>query len=254
LLRELYVNVAEYDFALSDKEQTDSRVSLLTGIHRKEVRRLREAGAPISAAPAAVSRASRIIARWRSAPEFIDGQKKPLPLPRISDQRANPSFESLVASVTRDVRARSVLDEWLNRKIVRIDAEGRVVLTEAAYAPQTGDEQQLSDLGRNLHDHIAAAAANVVGEDPRFTERAVRHEGLSKALAQTLEERSRELTDGLLRDVNREAEAARAADPGGDYRWTFGVYIYHEKDRERQPKTGSEKSAPQKDRAQNSDP
>ena len=46
LLRELYVNVAEYDFALSGKEQTDSRVSLLTGIHRKEVRRLRGAGAP----------------------------------------------------------------------------------------------------------------------------------------------------------------------------------------------------------------
>ena len=40
-LRELYVNVAEHDFALEGKEQTDSRVSLLTGIHRKEVARLR---------------------------------------------------------------------------------------------------------------------------------------------------------------------------------------------------------------------
>ncbi|WP_204350412.1 DUF6502 family protein, partial [Klebsiella pneumoniae] len=64
LLRELYVNVAEYDFALPGKEQTDSRVSLLTGIHRKEVRRLRGAGAPVSAVPATVSRTSRIIARW----------------------------------------------------------------------------------------------------------------------------------------------------------------------------------------------
>ena len=35
LLRELFVNVAEHDFALEGKEQTDSRVSLLTGIHRK---------------------------------------------------------------------------------------------------------------------------------------------------------------------------------------------------------------------------
>ena len=34
LLRELFVNVAEHDFALEGKEQTDSRVSLLTGIHR----------------------------------------------------------------------------------------------------------------------------------------------------------------------------------------------------------------------------
>ena len=47
LLRELFVNVAEHDFALEGKEQTDSRVSLLTGIHRKEVARLRGAGAPV---------------------------------------------------------------------------------------------------------------------------------------------------------------------------------------------------------------
>ena len=76
-MRELYVNVAEYDFALPDKEQTDSRVSLLTGIHRKEVRRLRGAGAPISATPAAVSRTSRIIARWLAAPEFTDAHGRP---------------------------------------------------------------------------------------------------------------------------------------------------------------------------------
>src|SRR6516165_1390108 len=79
LLRELYVNVAEYDFALPGKEQTDSRVSLLTGIHRKEVRRLRGAGAPVSAVPATLSRTSRIFARWLAAPEFTDSDGKPLP-------------------------------------------------------------------------------------------------------------------------------------------------------------------------------
>ena len=72
LLRELYVNVAEYDFALAGKEQTDSRVSLLTGIHRKEVARLRGTGAPVSAVPTMISRTSRIMARWLSAPEFTD--------------------------------------------------------------------------------------------------------------------------------------------------------------------------------------
>src|SRR5271166_1371484 len=86
LLRELFVNVAEHDFALEGKEQTDSRVSLLTGIHRKEVRRLRGAGAPISATSATVSRASRIIARWLAAPEFTDAEGRPRPLGRNSDQ------------------------------------------------------------------------------------------------------------------------------------------------------------------------
>jgi Family of unknown function (DUF6502) len=237
LLRELYVNVAEYDFVLPGKEQTDSRVSLLTGIHRKEVRRLRGAGAPISVVPASVSRTSRIIARWLASPIFTDGQGRPLPLPRVTDLDTAPSFETLVASVTRDVRPRAVLDEWLDRKLVTIDAEGRVVLAEAAFVPQSGSDQQLYYLGRNLHDHIAAAVANVLGEEPRVMERAVHYDGLSMPLAQRLEERSRELALEVLQEANREAHAAGETDAGGEYRWTFGVYVYRE--REREPLPGS---------------
>src|SRR5215470_4893564 len=58
LLRELFVNVAEHNFALDEKEQTDSRVSLLTGINRKEVARLRGAGTPVNETPATLSRTS----------------------------------------------------------------------------------------------------------------------------------------------------------------------------------------------------
>ncbi|MHC2570219.1 hypothetical protein ACVMH6_002547 [Rhizobium leguminosarum] len=41
VLRRLYIEVAEKEFALPNKQQTDSRISLLTGIHRKDVNRLR---------------------------------------------------------------------------------------------------------------------------------------------------------------------------------------------------------------------
>src|SRR5215472_2205559 len=108
LLRELFVNVAEHDFALDGKEQTDSRVSLLTGIHRKEVARLRGAGAPVHEVPTTLSRTSAIIARWLAAAEFTDSKGHPLPLPRTAEEDA-PSFEALVASVTKDVRPRAVL-------------------------------------------------------------------------------------------------------------------------------------------------
>ena len=118
LLRELYVNVAEYDFTLAGKEQTDSRVSLLTGIHRKEVRRLRGAGAPVRLVPASVSRSSMIIARWIAAPEFTDENGAPRPLRRAGDPGDGPTYEDLVELVTRDVRPRAVLDEWLDRGMV----------------------------------------------------------------------------------------------------------------------------------------
>ena len=227
LLRELYVNVAEYDFALSGKEQTDSRVSLLTGIHRKEVARLRGAGAPVSVVPAALSRTSRIIARWLADPKFTDAAGHPLPLVRVAEGNS-PSFETLVASVTRDLRPRAVLDEWLDRGLARLDAEARVVLAEAAYVPKGGGEPQLYYFGRNLHDHIAASVANVMGEAPRFLERAVHYDGLSRELAERLEARAREIAMEALQQANREAHAACETDPGGPYRWNFGLYVYAE--------------------------
>ena len=225
LLRELYVNVAEHDFALSDKSQTDSRVSFLTGVHRKEVRRLRGAGAPVNAVPTSLSRTSQILARWLGAPDFIDETGRPLPLAR-SAERSAPSFELLVASVTRDLRSRAVLDEWLDRRLVRIDDEDRVVLLEPALLPNADDEQLLYYFGRNLHDHIAAAAANISGADPRFFERAVHYDQLSAEAAQKLEALSRKLAMDALLAANREAQAICAKDSGGAHRWNFGLYIF----------------------------
>jgi hypothetical protein len=227
LLRELYVNVAEYDFALPGKEQTDSRVSLLTGIHRKEVSRLRGAGAPVSAVPSAVSRTSRIIARWLADPKFTDAAGQPLPLVRAGEG-STPSFESLVTAVTRDLRPRAVLDEWLDRGLVIADGEGRIVLAEAAYVPKGGGESHLYYFGRNLHDHIAASVANITAPAPRFLERAVHYDGLSKDLAERLEARAREIAMEALQQANREAHAACETDSGGNHRWNFGLYVYAE--------------------------
>ena len=227
LLRELFVNVAEHDFALDGKEQTDSRVSLLTGIHRKEVARLRGAGAPVNETPAALSRTSAIIARWLAAPEFTDKAGDPLPLPRTASGDA-PSFESLVASITKDVRPRAVLDEWLDRKLVTINADEEIELVDTAFVPRGDDDRKWHYLGRNLHDHVAAAAENVSAVTPRFLERAVHYDGLSPKLAKRLEARSRELAMDALKIANREANRAVAKDKGGDCRWNFGVYIYSE--------------------------
>jgi hypothetical protein len=225
LLRELFVNVAEHDFALQGKEQTDSRVSLLTGIHRKEVARLRGAGAPVNETPATLSLTSAIMARWLAAPQFTDDKGDPLPLPRTAGGDA-PSFEQLVSSITKDVRPRAVLDEWLDRKLVTIGDDEAIVLLDTGFIPRGDDERKWHYLGRNLHDHIAAAAENVSGPAPRFLERAVHYDGLSAKLAKHLEGRSRELAMDALKIANREANRALAKDKGGDYRWNFGIYIY----------------------------
>ena len=69
MLKSVYVEVADREFQLDGKPQTDSRVSMLTGVHRKDVKRLRsESSVESRAAPKSVSLGAQIAAVWSSRP------------------------------------------------------------------------------------------------------------------------------------------------------------------------------------------
>ena len=72
-LRELVIDVAERDFELEGRRQTDSRIAVLTGINRKEVRRIRSR-VPSSANPPSFGRnqAASLMSRWREDARAID--------------------------------------------------------------------------------------------------------------------------------------------------------------------------------------
>lgn len=236
LLRELYLDVAANDIPRDARARTDSRISLLTGIHRKEIRRQRGATAGAlrpTGTPGAVTLSSQIIARWLFGPPWTDAQGKPLPLPRAGPAGV-PSFDALVTSVTRDVRPRAVLEEWLSQEIVAVDSDERIVLNAAAFLPSPGRAEQLFYFGRNLHDHIAAAAANVIaqGKAP-FMDRSVHYDALPPAVAEQLETLGREAASRMLVDVNRMAATLADAHPdpaGPTRRVNLGVYVYVEDD------------------------
>src|SRR5580704_11059534 len=84
VLRGVFVDVALRDLLSDPKAQTDSRISLLTGIHRKDVRRLRQGEAVIDETPAAVAVASQVIARWVGTPAYVDPNGLALVLPRTA--------------------------------------------------------------------------------------------------------------------------------------------------------------------------
>ena len=134
LLKQIYVDTADRDFRLDGRPPTDSRVSLISGVHRKDVRRLRGATPPDEEAmPETVALGAQLAAAWTTKPEFLDSKGRPRRLARLASQGGKRSFEALVASVSRDIRARSVLDEWLRLGVVELDKEDRVVLRAAAF-------------------------------------------------------------------------------------------------------------------------
>ena len=154
LLKGLFVEVAEREFALEGKAQTASRLSLLSGVHRKDVRRLR--GAALSAGepmPHSVSLGAQLVAAWLAGARVCDRRGRPRPLARAASAGGEASFEALVARVSKDIRARAVLDEWLRLGIVRLDARDRVCLNAEAFVPARGFEEMAFYFGQNCHDH-----------------------------------------------------------------------------------------------------
>ncbi len=229
--RGVYVDVAR-EMLPDPRARTDSRISLMTGVHRKELRRHREDAG--GAAPQPVTVGSQVAARWLGQPGLQDAEGRPLPLPR-SAPAGEPSFEALVEAVTRDIRPRAVLDDWMDQGLVVADAEGRLVLRAEAFLPQPGRAEQLFFFGRNLHDHIAAAAANVAG-DPVFFDRSVHYDGLSAEAAARLTAVARDLAQRMVLDVNRaalaiaEADDAKAAGAVRHARVNLGAYLFTARD------------------------
>ena len=229
-LKAEYVDVAKEEFTIEGKRQTDSRISLLTGVHRKDVKRLVEEERGGGQPPLSVSFGAALVARWVSDPQYLDGEGKPLPLARLASDGGAMSFEALVESVSKDIRSRVVLDEWLNLGVARLDEHDRVCLNVAAFVPEHGFNEKLFYFGQNVHDHMAAAVHNLAGRLPPFLERSVYYDQLSAESIEELARLSAELGMDALHAINRRAielEKRDAARPEtARLRMNFGIYYY----------------------------
>ncbi|OMH32201.1 hypothetical protein BGP75_15315 [Motiliproteus sp. MSK22-1] len=233
MLKSLYVEVAEQEFQLDGKHNTDSRISLLTGVHRKDVRRFRENPETLEP-PQPVSLASHVVSLWLGDPEYTDENNKPRLLPRLPaaqrDPAEGPGFEELVQSISKDVRPRALLDELLRTGVVRETDNNHLKLDQQAFVA-TDDLRQIAHyFGRNLRDHIACAGHNLQGDSPRFLERAVFYDRLSQGSIEELRSQAELLGNDALVTLNRMAVELAKKDeqqPRATQRMTFGAYFYN---------------------------
>ena len=221
--------MAQDDFPTPGKPLTDSRITLLTGVHRKDIKALRERQSGGEAPSPVLSRNAHLVSLWAGAPEYLDTRGRPRPLPRQHGKNGGPSFESLVESVSTDIRPRAVLDEWVRQGLARIDDDDMVHLDMAAFVPAEDFADLAYYFGRNLRDHIAASGHNLLGDEPSMLERAVYYEALRPRSVEELGKLSRALGSDALVKVNQKAFELAEQDKGAldaTRRMTFGVYFF----------------------------
>lgn len=232
LLKSIYVEVATEEFLLQGKPQTDSRISLLSGVHRKDVKNLRPDGAHEQTIPPSVSLSTRLVKLWTSDPQRLDETGRHRPLPKLMSEGGGASFEGMVISVSKDIRSRVILDEWLRSGIAKLDAEGRVCLNTAAFSKESDFDEKAYYIGQNLHDHLCAASLNLQGCQPPLLESSIRCDKLTPESIAELDALAKRLGMQMLDAVkNRAAELeARDADkPDAQQRMNLGIYFFSAK-------------------------
>lgn len=229
LLRKTYVEVAQSAYGLNGKGLSISRISVMTGIHRKEIKRLSSEPASDQKPIEKISLGAKVIAEWCGKSEYLNENGHPIALPRSAADH-KPSFEQLVRSVSVDVRPGALLAEWLRSGAVELK-NNNVRLLNTAFIPSEGFEEKAYYFGRNLRDHVAAGQHNLSDMSPAFFDRAVYYDRIDPESVEQLRKLCAERGEKLLLEINRYARKLAEQDgangePKG--RMTFGAYFYGE--------------------------
>ena len=176
LSRGVFVSVAAEEFGLRGRPTNVSRIALLTGMTRREVRRYRESEVETSVedvrAEDDLNHASRVLAGWHLDPEFIDELGKP----RALDAKgAGATFEQLVRRYAGDIPVTALIKELVRTRSIERTTDGRYRALRRFYMPRAMDGQAVERAGAVIADLAATVEHNLsrdVSEPPRFEGRA----------------------------------------------------------------------------------
>lgn len=161
LCKSIFVEAAAQDYGIRGRPTNVSRISVLTGIDRKEVKRLKDLSFDNTTANEAQSsqdRITRLLTAWHRDTEFTSESGAPLSLPVDGDRS---SFQSLVRRFGGDVPKQALLKEMLRVGVVAKMEDGRIQALSRYFFPAQSDPQALlragaviSELGETLFHNL----------------------------------------------------------------------------------------------------
>jgi len=201
LARRAYVEEG-YDFLLRSKQRpTISGVSALTGLTRKEVKRLRdeeEHGYVDSSHR--YSRAIRVISGWVNDPRFQDAKGNPALLPLSGE---SGSFSALVKEFSGDIPVAAMLSLLQSSKNIAT-RDDRVELLERAYIPMNTPADKIDILGTDVAELIGTIGHNLeVSPAHRLFQRKVSNTLVRKDAIDEFREFSNRKSQELLEEYHR---------------------------------------------------
>jgi len=229
LVKSVYTEEAEKEIAATGGPVTDLQISLMTGLHRKEVKRFRDEGYENFILSPTLSTGADVVTMWLTDRRFLSARREPRGLSTRKGDTVD-SFATLVRAVDPELRPTAVLAEMIRLGVVTVDGE-RARLVVDAFVPQKGFDDKVQYLAENGHDHLAAAAHNLDSDDAPMLEQSISATELSSESADELERMARSLWKLIMQQLIERAielEGRDKSQGSTGTRINFGAYFYKE--------------------------
>jgi hypothetical protein len=201
ICKKVFVEVASDDHGIRGRKTNMSRVAVMTGLSRKEVRKLRDAtDSDVVASMLRRRRPELILSIWHTDPEYCDSRQRPK---RIRFEGPGATFRGLVNRVGGDIPARAMLNELLRAGSVVEEGE-KLRLVSQSYVPEPNDPEAILVAGDAIRDLVSTIYHNLGIADPemRFLEKRVYSVKLPANQRARFRKLARERGELLLRDLN----------------------------------------------------
>ena len=228
--KEVYVETALRHFEKEGKINK-SRVAILTGLTRKEVKNVVDRALTTSTKEKTHSRPARVLTGWYSDPAYQGPYGIPLELPYESGDIAEPSFMALVKNYSGDMAPRQMLNQLLEAGSI-VEVDGRYKAVSRIFMHTKLSPSALDRLGKVGYRFFSTAAKNTdadreSGAKTLFDRMVFADDGCTDEVIEQFSEYLRNRGQSFLEELDVWFSSRKELNKPGIQRKETGVYMLH---------------------------
>jgi hypothetical protein len=193
-------------------QASGSHVSLMTGVHRKDIKRLEGGNQVFSKASAA----ARVLTLWQNDPDYLEQG-----LPRVLTRHGDDGFDALAGLAKVDAAPATVLSLLLASGNV-VEKDKLIRFVTASMVPRDRGEK-MHAAAATLVPHLETTIGNLIGETEHW-DQALRYSHLSREAADELEADATRMALEMLQVLNQKANTLQQNEEGQTL-FVMGTYV-----------------------------
>jgi len=232
VVKAVYVEVALKDFKVPGRRTTRTRLAVVTGLTRKEVKRVIDEAIKERFEPnSKFNRLGRVLVGWHTDTDFTGPYGMPLELQYETGIPDEPTFSELVRRHSGDMSPRSILDELIRVGAVKETDAGWFRVLRREYIPEALGPNNFERTGVVVRNFVNTVDFNMTKPAPgkgRFERNVMADDGIRVQDLPKFDQYLRDRCQALLEEIDNWLTGLPKPDPNaGDEVIHTGIGVYH---------------------------